>query len=247
MGNPVNDSTQNLPEPLRARLAAVDAEVNEIIERFTADLKTALPPVSLQFKYSAEGDLLSVEERAQSVSFVARYEQIPVTINAQLVETAGAWHIENVATLGHVLSDFRPFIQNKRDSVHFQNMHNVWYRMLLRQDAGEGMVIRAWDAQQNDITPLFRAWVGERNRAMKHLLGALEYDYLFNGVLQHSDARYADRFWSDYTSGELNYVLWKHVRPLGLIKDLLLPYYTMARALTFPSRGPLWPKPSWAA
>ena len=70
-------------------------------------------------------------------------------------------------------------------------------------------------------------------------MNRLEFAYLYNGVLQHSDPNYTKRFLADYTTGQLNYLLWKHVRVLGFIKTLLKPYHTMMRVLTFPALGGL--------
>ena len=47
------------------------------------------------------------------------------------------------------------------------------------------------------------------------------------------------RFLRDYTSGELNYILWKHVQVLGFIHDMLELYYNVTRGLTLPKPGPL--------
>jgi hypothetical protein len=71
------------------------------------------------------------------------------------------------------------------------------------------------------------------------LVDQFDYDYLYNGVLQHSDASYSERLLADYTSGELNYILVKHVLPLGTVHKWLEPWYRLAVALTFPKLGPL--------
>jgi hypothetical protein len=90
-----------------------------------------------------------------------------------------------------------------------------------------------------DVTEVYANWLGERNQAIRHLLAAFDYDYLYNGSLQHSDQKSSERLMQDYISGEINYLLWKHVRPLGTLKGLLRPYYMLMRSLTFPNLGPL--------
>jgi len=106
-------------------------------------------------------------------------------------------------------------------------------------DKSKGTVVRVLDVQQQDVTSVYVKWLGERNQAIRHLLAAFDYGYLYNGFLQHSDPKFSKRLMQDYTSGEINYLLWKHVRPLGELKRLLRPYYMLMRSLTFPNLGPL--------
>src|SRR5438270_11428134 len=91
----------------------------------------------------------------------------------------------------------------------------------------------------NDVTALYSKWLTENKRAITAVITNLEFSYLYNGILQHSDTSLSKRYLSDYASVELNYLLWKHVRVLGFIKSLLGPYYKMMNVLTFPKLGPL--------
>jgi hypothetical protein len=79
----------------------------------------------------------------------------------------------------------------------------------------------------------------QSHKALGTVLRSLDFGFLYNGFLQHSDPQYTDRFLDEYVSGELNYTLMKHVAALGFIKDRLLPYYFMAGALVFPRLGHL--------
>ena len=56
--------------------------------------------------------------------------------------------------------------------------------MLIRTSSSEGMTIRAADKQDRDVTADFARWVGERYSAISTILDSLEYDYLYNGILQ---------------------------------------------------------------
>ena len=67
----------------------------------------------------------------------------------------------------------------------------------------------------------------------------LEFDYLYNGILQHSGQEFSQRFLDDYSSGEFNYILWKHVHLLEFIRHLLYPYYRILNTFVFPKLGPL--------
>jgi hypothetical protein len=231
-----------IPGRIVERLNSLDSEVGSIVAEADAKMTTQFPPrVAFEFSSSVLGrDMLSDYERAQSVSFVTRYEHLPEQLHAQLVsDDNGKWHIANLWELRHVLNDFRPIIQNQSDSVYYQKVHSVWFQMLRRADPSEGMTIRVRDDADQDVTDTYSSCLGERNRAVRHIIGALDFDYLYNGFLQHSDERFSKRLFQDYMSGELNSLIWKHVRPLARIRSLLQPYYVLIRVLTFPSLGPL--------
>ena len=133
---PEGQELPSLPSALRDRLRKEDDEVRDIVKSAAANIQTKLPAVAFSFTSSTAGDILTVEERAQSVSFITRYELIPTEVKVQLVERDSAWYIENFAALGHVLNDFRPLIQNKRDAVYHQNVHKGMPRSPLNDDGG---------------------------------------------------------------------------------------------------------------
>jgi hypothetical protein len=229
-----------LPENIRLRLKVLQAEIDQVISRAADLLKTELPnPVQFEFVNSAPRDVLTDYERAQSVSFITRYEHIPTDYTVEIVEREGVYFIGNMGFLRHALNEFRPLIQNEQDSVYYQKIHGVWYAMLTLDDPRKGTTIRVYDRARNDVTSTFIAWLSERNKAITSVLRPLDYKYLYNGILQHSDPSYSKRFLEDYTSGELNYFLWKHVHVLGFIREMLGAYYQLLKFLTIPRLGPL--------
>ncbi len=230
-----------LPQRIQDRLGQLNQDVEAIIAKAETHFETEVPR-RIAFDMtstSTSGDLINEYERAQSVSFVTRYEHLPDNLKVHLVEQDSVWQIGNFWELRHVLNDFRPIIQNQKDAVYYARVHNVLCRMLLRINPAEGMVVRILADSGNDITTLYSKWLTENKRAVKSVIGSLEFPYLYNGILQHSDASVSRRYLSDYASGELNYLLWKHVRVLGFIKSMLAPYYRMMNVLTFPKLGPL--------
>jgi hypothetical protein len=82
-------------------------------------------------------------------------------------------------------------------------------------------------------------WLDQSNKAITSVLKSLDFSYLYNGILQHSGPRYSKRYVLDYTSGEFNYVLCKHVAVLKFIAHLLAPYHQLISVLTFPRMGRL--------
>ena len=203
-------------------------------------MTTQLPdPVQFEFVNSAPRDVLTDDERAQSISFVTRFNYLPTDYTVTITERNGWYVIEDMAFLRYVLNEFRPLIQNERDSVYYQKIHSVWYGMLILDDESRGTTIRVFDRSKTNVTATYIQWLSERNKAISFVLRPLDYAYLYNGILQHSDHAYSNRFIQDYTSGELNYILWKHAHLLGFIQEMLRPYYILIRFLTSPSPGPL--------
>lgn len=229
----------NLPERIQKRLETLQREIDHIISGAKDRLKTELPnPIQLQFLNLAPCDVLTEYERAQSISFLTRFDHL-LDYTIKIVEHHGANFIANMDFLRHALNEFRPLIQNERDSVYYKKIHAVWYAMLTLDDPEKGTTIRVFDEFQKDVTSIFTRRLCERNKAISYVLRLLDYKYLYNGILQHSDGDYSQRFLQDYTSGELHYVLWKHVHCLRFIREMLASYYQLLKFLTSPRLGPL--------
>lgn len=229
-----------LPKRIQKRLEILQREIDQIISGAEALLKTQLPnPTQFQFVNSAPRDVLTDYERAQSISFLTRFDHLPRNYTVKIVEREGNYFIGNMDFLRHSLNEFRPLVQNERDSVYYRKIHKVWYAMLTLDDPKKGTTIRVFDKAKNDVTPVFTQWLSERNKAISYVLRPLDYKYLYNGILQHSDPSYSQRFLQDYTSGKLHYVLWKHVHFLRFIRAMLDSYYQLLRFLTSPRLGPL--------
>lgn len=231
-----------MPERIADRFRVIAEEVQKVIDEANQKIVTEIPE-RIAFRYESavlDRDILSDYERAQSVSFVTRYDHFPANLETHFtVDEKGKWWIANLWDLRQALNDFRSVIQNQSESVHYQNVHNTWYKALRQTDKSKGTVVRVLDIEQRDVTDAYAKRLGERNQAIRHLISAFDYDYLYNGFLQHSDPKFSKRLFQDYMSGEINYLLWKHVLPLGVFTGMLRPYYILMRSLTFPSLGPL--------
>lgn len=110
-----DDIPSTVPGGIRDRLARLNAEIDQIISFASQGVTTALPPVVFRYQHGAPGDVLTAFERARSVSFVTRYEQLPNECAVQIVEHNGEYHIGNMGFLRHALNDWRPIIQLQGD------------------------------------------------------------------------------------------------------------------------------------
>jgi hypothetical protein len=186
----------SLPPHIQKRLDNLDQEIAAILLSAERHFETSVPRrIAIDFKSLAkDGDLMTEFERAQSVSFVTRYDHLPDDMKVHVIEQDGKWYIDNSWVLRHLLNDFRPLIQNQRDAVYYTRVHSVWYRMLQRTDPNEGMLVRALSENGLDITLTYSRWLVENKRAITTVLSKLDFGYLYNGILQHSDAAYSKRF-----------------------------------------------------
>ncbi len=235
-----SDQESVVPEALRPKLEVLQRQIDQITQAATGLITQVLPPkIAFHFENSAPTDILLPAERAQSIGFITRYEQLPADYTVDVVKRQGDFHIQNLGFLRHVLNDFRSLIMNESDSVYYQRVHNTWYKMLARDDPATGTVIRVLAEGDEDVTPSYRTWLSQHNQAITLCLKPLEFNYLYNGILQHSDPALSKRYLSDYTSGEVNWIFWKHVLVLSFIRDLLYPYHRLMQVVTFPTLGPL--------
>lgn len=237
---------ERVPEPIRLRVRRLREEVDAINDAAMANFAKEIPR-RISFKVSGnsavswDGDLMPPEERAQAVSFVVRYQHLRDDLKVHIGPDAGGdWHIKNLWELRHMLNDVRPIIQNQKDSTFYTHVNATIQKWLRRTDTTQGLRVQVFEGDsENEVTLAYATYVVENTQAIATILSRLEYGYLYNGVLQHSDATFSKRLLKDYTSGELNYVLWKHVIVLGQIQYWLTPYYKVLSILNFPSLGSL--------
>ncbi len=230
----------DLPPRIKEKLDILKREIEQIETGALDNIKTSMnEPISFLVQNQTMEDLLSNYERAQSISFVARYENLPDLKKVSIIQHQGRYFLGNMPYIRHILNEYRSIISNESDSVYFQNVHKLCFKMLSQNDPRKGTTINALTTIDVEITEKLIKCIGEHNKAIKFVLRTLELDYIYNGIVQHSDEYFSRRFVEDYTSGELNYILWKHAILLGLIKDLLKPYYIIMNLFSFPKLGPL--------
>lgn len=231
----------NIPDRIKEKLNILYNEIDQIESSAMKLIQTSMnEPVSIHVENQTMSDLLSDYERAQSISFVSRYENLPELDSVKIIQHQGIYIIGNMTYMRHILNEYRSIIQNsKDDSVYYQKVHNLCIKMLHQDDYRKGTKITVWSRSNKDITDKFIKFLGDHNKAIKFVLRPLAFDYIYNGILQHSDEHFSKRFIKEYMSGEINYIFWKHAYLLGVIRNLLRPYYMIMNAFSFPKLGPL--------
>ncbi len=229
-----------IPEAIALKIRTVESEVERKIVEANSSQKTTSPKaVSFRYQHSAPGDILTESERAQSICFVSRYDHLPHLEQLDIVEREGKWFLQNVAFVRHILNEYRSIINNQDDSIYYKNVHRFCREKLTNQNPSSGLSITVVDEGNMEITAIFLRILDEKVSAIRVLLERSEFDYIYNGILQHSDHRYAQRLLQEYHSGELNYTFLRHAKLLGCIKEQLYWHHVILNQLTFPKLGPL--------
>ena len=229
-----------IPERIQQRLIALQEEARSIIAE--ANCIVVRPPYkgfSFRYESSAPRDLLTEDERAQSVCFVTRYEALPTVVKLTIKEAKGSFHLANLGDLRHALNEFRPVIMNQKDSLYFGNIHKFCRQKLTNNDPTNDMMITVMNESDLNVTTEFVKFLDQQTKAIRKVISSFDFAYIYNGILQHSDHSYTKQYLDDYASGELNYVFFKHNVPLTYIKDCLHWHYRLINMLTFPTLGPL--------
>jgi hypothetical protein len=230
----------NIPEQIQVKFDRLQAEIDKIFEKIIQIQKTNLSG-SISFKYesSVPRDILTDYERAQSVSFVTKYEGLPIIDKINISEYKGKHYVNNLDYIKHVLNDYRAIIQNKRDSVYYQKINKFCRDKLINRDKTKDLVITVFHNKDGDISQLFASYLDEKSKSISYILASSDFDYIYNGILQHSDHRFTKRYLDEYSSGLINYTFIKHAQLLGAIKECLYWHYKMLNALTSPKLGAL--------
>ncbi len=232
----------HIPVEIEQKIKTSMGEVDALIAEAAAIQKTTFSgKFSLSYRHSVKDaeDILTDFERAQSVCFVSRYENLPIFEGLEIIEDSGKFYVKNIGDIRHILNEYRSIISNESDSIHFGKIHGFCFVKLKNRDETKGLSITVFNEKEEDVTGTFLEILGERHKSIKHILSKTEYGYIYNGILQHSDHKYTKRFNEEYYTGKINYIFSKHAALLGFIKDTLHLHYRIMNQLTFPKLGPL--------
>lgn len=229
-----------LTPDIETKLKACLEKAQQIIDAAAAKSVT-VPPATVRFTYtsSAPRDILTPEERAQSLSFIIRYEHLPVIDSISLEQRKNQFYLTSIHELRYALTEYRPILMNERDSTYYNKVNATLRQKLFNKDESKDMRIIVHDEKDSDISERFAQILKERMKGIDEVLKLSDFDYLFNGILQHSDHKFTQRFWEEYYDGRLNYIYISHAAILEYIKEALRWHYVVLNYLTFPKMGPL--------
>jgi hypothetical protein len=128
---------------------------------------------------------------------------------------------------------------NQKDSSYYDAVHKTVRQKMLNTNPNADLQIIVNHETDGDISTKFAAILKERIKSIRKVIELSDFDYIYNGFLQHSDPRFTKRFRNEYTSGELNYVFIKNLMLLLYLKEALGWHHVILGTLTFPKLGPL--------
>jgi len=232
-------SRSEVEEKIRAVKNECVLLIEEIIALNEKETQNLHGEISFRYESSAPmPDLLTPFERAQSICFIARYECLPEMGTIGIIEKDERFYLSDMPFLRHFLNEYRLIVMNENDSVYYAQIHNLCSKMA-NTDPKKGLCLRVEHEKHGDITEQFIAILKGRKKSIKAIMDKSEFDYIYNGILQHSDHEHTKRFLEDLHSGRINYLFLKHAFFLEHIKESLFWHYKILHSLTFPKLGPL--------
>lgn len=225
-------------EKVRDKFGSIHKELSQTIEEAKNKIEVQIEGrLSITIRNAALGqDIVTEEDRARFTQFVVKFQQLPEIKTVDLVERNGKIFVENLEDAKLILNEFRPIVWNQNDSIYYNNLYKSISSKLFLKDPSVGTILSVVRNHKEDITDLYNKFLKNHRDAIRFILKSYEpdLDYLYNGVLQHSDRDFSERLATEFYSGELSYSLIKNAFLLGPVKQLLIPFFYFASIL-FPN------------
>jgi len=229
-----------IPDKISNKLSDNLADANRIIES-SQECLLEIPSEKISFTYTTNApiDILTPEERAQSMVFIFRYEHLPEITEFTVAEYKGRYFLNEIDDIRAALNEYRTIFYNNNDAIYYGRISNLYRAKLMNRDSSKGLSIIVNNEKDENITSEYIDYLDSTKNAIRAIIKASDFDYLFNAVLQHSDSGYARKLIKDYTSGEMNYLLLKNLNLAMSLKTLFSDYKQIINALSFPRMGGL--------
>lgn len=225
-------------ERIKDKFGNIHIELGQIVDEARNKIEVQIDGhLSITIRNAAIGqDIITEEDRARFTHFVAKYQQLPEMATVDLVERNGKIFPENLEVAKHVLNEFRPIVWNQNDSIYYTRLYKSISSKLFLKDPTVGTILSVILNKKEDITDLYNKFLKNHRDAIRFILKSYksDLDYIYNGVLQHSDEEFSERLAKDFYSGELSYILIKNAFLLGPVKQLLKPFFYFS-AILFPN------------
>lgn len=231
-----------IPPVILARLRACESDAHTILDE-ASKLITDFDVKRVGFRVTSTLPLplMSYDLQAQSLTFIVRYDHLPKIDNfvAGLHRQTGRYYLNEIDKIRAALNEYRTIFFNQNDGIYFGNITNLYQRAFVTEPPGSSMRFTAIDCDGFDHSEAFLDHLKSRRKAIQYAIKHSDFDFIFNGVLQHSDGKYAMRMVESYTDGSLTYILLKNFIIAQGLKDILREHYRVINTLNFPAMGAL--------
>lgn len=217
----------NIPKKIIEKIESMNNELETLFANADKNITPFKCKISFRITNSAPQDILTDEERSAFLNFVLKVKDTPNYDTPQIDTDGKKFLLGNVDLARHVINEMRPIIFNRTDATFYTKIHNTLAKMFVRENHGMGTKItvsKLENGVESDVTKEYLTFMSQSRDAIKSILAQLDFDYLYNGILQHSDSRFFKRYEEDSHNGELNYILMKHAFVITRLKGYLRPY-----------------------
>lgn len=226
-------------ERIAAKLEKIHREVQALVDSSRHGLTDSLPPYYVvEFENASVHSEFLPFELAQSLCFCAKYISLPTAGDLQVHQSDGNYYLTNPEQIRNVLNEYRSILHNKKDSTHYLKIHQLCRRKL-RNRSTDGLKISIASECGEDLTPALLELLSQKIAAIGRVLDGCEFKYIYDGILQHSNHAYTERYIAEFVSGELNYTFARHAIVCSYIKTELELHFKLLQIWNQLSPGPL--------
>lgn len=232
----------DIPTPIREKLLNCEREAHTILND-AANLMTDFNTSEVGFRVSstAPSPLMTWAEQAQSLAFVVRYEHLPVlnSFVAGHQPQTGLYYLNEIDQIRAALNEYRTIFFNKKDGIYYGAITNLYQKAFIHGDPKATMKIEAFTSSGEDRTVDYLTHLRSRKKAIRAAIQQSDFDYIYNGVLQHTNDKFAFQMVKDYADGSLSYLLLKNVLIAQGLREFLVEHYRVINTMNFPKMGAL--------
>ena len=112
-------------ERIKDKFGNIHKELNEIVDEARNKIEVQTDGrLSITIRNAAiDQDIITAEDRARFIHFVAKFQQLPEMTTVDLVERNGKIFVGNLEDAKHILNEFRPIIWNRNDSIYYNRLY----------------------------------------------------------------------------------------------------------------------------
>lgn len=220
----MNKQKMDLPDSFKQKFNKMNQELETLL---TEAEKEWTNPLAVKFRValssSAPKNILTEEEYACFHNFLLKFHDIPDFDKPEISYDGKEIKLLNEDLAKHIINEFRPIIFNQNDPTFYTRIHNIIYKMTTTpKELGTNLTILG--ENDVDLTHEYQARINQGRRVITNILNGLDLGYLYNGVLQHADSKFYERYRNDLYTGDIAYIYLKNAFALAHIKKWLKPY-----------------------
>jgi hypothetical protein len=219
----INNTDPDLPPEVVDQIQMIMSEVNTIVYDSSVNLNEPhLGNFNIRYQSDKPQPFLTLEDKTfhTITSFILKFEELNIENELSYDNVNNSFEVKQ---LRGFLNEIRPIVFNQNDDVYYENAIDALL-ILLKREGTFGLEISYISDNQNindDIKTILR----NKKKKIKYILSKSDLDFLYNGVLQHSDRKYKKRLIEEQENNALQLTIIKsYLLLIAIIGDLLFVY-----------------------